>query len=75
MTRDLRKYVRQTNLRLIAGGLVLLFIVGDGLIFLFFGPSAAVTGLLCLAAGMTPVLLVTLILLLLDWITKRANRD
>jgi hypothetical protein len=75
MTRDLRKYVRQTNLRLIAGGLVLLFVVGDGLIFLFFGPSAAVTGLLCLAAGMTPVLLVTLILLLLDWITKRANRD
>ena len=27
MTRDLRKYVRQTNLRLIAGALVLLFVV------------------------------------------------
>jgi TM2 domain-containing membrane protein YozV len=75
MTRDLRKYVRQTNLRLIAGGLILLFVVGDGLIYLFYGASAAVLGLLCLLAGLTPVVLVTLIILLLDWITKRANHD
>jgi energy-converting hydrogenase Eha subunit E len=75
VTRDLRKYARQTNLRLIAGALVLLFIVGDGLIFLFYGSSAAMMGLLCVLAGMTPVMLVALILLLLDWITKRANRD
>jgi hypothetical protein len=75
MTRDLRKYVRQTNFHLIAGALVLLFIVGDGLIYLFYGSSAAVMGLLCLLTGMTPVVLVVLIILLLDWITKRANPD
>lgn len=75
MTRDLRKYVRQTNVHLIAGALILLFVVGDGLIYLFYGASAAVMGLLCLFVGLTPVLLVTLIILLLDWITKRANRD
>ncbi len=75
MTRDLRKYVRQTNFQLIAGALILLFIIGDGLIYLFYGSSAAVLGLLCLLAGMTPVVLVALLLLLLDWITKRANRD
>lgn len=75
MTRDLRKYVRQTNFRLVAGALVLLFVVGDGLIFLIYGTSAAVMGLLCLLAGMTPVVLVLLSLLLLEWITKRANRD
>ena len=75
MTRDLRKYVRQTNLRLIAGALILLFVVGDGLIYLFYGSNAAVMGFLCLLAGMTPVILVVLIILLLDWITKRANRD
>jgi len=75
MTRDLRKYVRQTNFRLIAGALVLLFIVGDGLIYLFYGSSAAVMGLLCLLTGMTPVVLVVLSILLLDWITKRANPD
>jgi hypothetical protein len=75
MSRDLRKYTRQTNIRLIVGALILLFFVGDGLIYLFYGGSAALTGLLCLLAGMTPVLLVVLIILLLDWITKHVNRD
>ncbi len=75
MSRDLRKYTRQTNLRLIAGALILLFIVGDGLIYLFYGFSAAVTGFLCLLGGLTPVALVALIILLLDWVTKHVNRD
>jgi hypothetical protein len=75
MTRDLRKYVRQTNIRLIAGGLTLLFIVGDGLIYLIYGTGAAITGLLCLLAGMIPVGLVIIIMLVLDWIAKRANPD
>jgi len=75
VTRDLRKYIHQTNIRLIAGGLILLFIVGDGLIYLFFGSGAAVIGLLCLLGGMVPVLLVVLIMVLLDWIAKRANPD
>jgi hypothetical protein len=75
VSRDLRKYIQQTNFRLIVGAFIILFIVGDGLIYLFYGFSAAVTGLLCLLAGMTPVVLVTLIILLLDWITKHVNRD
>ena len=75
MSRDLRKYVRQTNIRLIGGALVLLFVVGDGLIYLIYGAGAAVTGLLCLLGGMIPVALVVLIMMLLDWIAKRANPD
>jgi hypothetical protein len=75
MSRDLRKYIRQTNIRLIVGALILLFIVGDGLIYLFYGFSAAVTGFLCLFAGMVPVALIVIIILLLEWITKRVNRD
>ncbi len=75
MTRDLRKYVHQTNLRLIAGALVLLFIVGDGLIYLIYGKGPALMGLLCLLAGMMPVVLVVLVMLLLDWIAKRADRE
>jgi hypothetical protein len=75
MTRDLRKYVRQTNFRLIIGALVLLFVVGDGLIYLFYGSSAALLGLVCLLAGMTPVMLVVLVILLLDWIGKIVNRE
>jgi hypothetical protein len=75
MTRDLRKYTRQTNVRLIAGALLLLFIVGDGLIYLFYGKGAAILGLLCLLGGMIPVVLTMLVLLLLDWIRKRVDRD
>jgi len=75
MGRDLRKYVRQTNIRLFGGALVLLFVVGDGLIFWRYGAGAAVTGLLCLLGGMIPVALVVLIMMLLDWIAKRANPD
>jgi hypothetical protein len=75
MSRDLRKYGRQTNIRLIAGALVLLFIVGDGLIYIIYGSSAAVMGILCLLAGMVPVLLTIFVLILLDWIRKRADHD
>ena len=75
MTRDLRKYVRQTNLHLIIGALLLLFLVGDGLIYLFYGSSAAVLGFLCLLAGLVPVGIVILIILFLDWIAKRSNHD
>ena len=75
MTRDLRKYTRQTNVRLIVGALLLLFIVGDGLIYFLYGGGAAVMGLLCLLAALVPVGLTALVLLLMDWIRKRADRD
>jgi hypothetical protein len=75
MSRDLRKFARQTNVRLIVGALLLLFIVGDGLIYIIYGPGAAVTGLLCLLGGLVPVGLTMLALLLLDWITRHANRE
>jgi hypothetical protein len=75
MTRDLRKYARQTNVRLAVGGLLLLFIVGDGLIFLIYGGGAALIGLLCLLAGLFPILIIVLVMIILDWIAKRANQD
>jgi len=75
MSRDLRRWNRQTTIRLIAGGLILLFIVGVGLIFLIYGPTSAISSILCLAAGMVPVGLIILILWVLDWIVKRADRD
>jgi hypothetical protein len=75
MSRDLRKYARQTNFRLLVGAIAVLFIVGDGLIYFFYGRSAALTGLICLLVAMFPVLLILLILLLLDWIRKRADRS
>jgi hypothetical protein len=75
MSRDLRKYASQTTVRLIGGALLVLFVVGIGLIYLIYGKSAALFGLLCLLAGMIPVVLIVLILLLLDWIRKRADHD
>ena len=75
MSRDLRKYAHQTNVRLIAGALVVLFIIGDGLIYLIYGGGAALTGILCLLAGMIPVVLTILVLFLFQWIQKRADRD
>jgi hypothetical protein len=73
--RDLRRYASQTNVRLIAGALVLLFLVGDGLILVIYGPSAAVMGLICLGAGLLPVVLIVFFLWLMDWVVKHANRD
>jgi hypothetical protein len=73
MSRDLRKYASQTTFQLIIGALLVLFIVGDGLIYFIYGKSAALMGILCLLAGMIPVVLIVLILLIFDWIRKRAD--
>lgn len=75
MTRDLRKYARQTNIRLAVGAVLILLIVGTGLIYFIYGPGAAVTGLLCLLAGLSPIALIVLSLAILDWIQKRADRS
>lgn len=74
MSRDLRKYASQTNTRLIVGALALLFVVGDGLIYLFYGRGAAFMGLLCLMAGIVPIALTLIVLALLNWISKHADR-
>ena len=75
MTRDLRKYAQQTNVQLGAGALLVLFIIGDGLIYLIYGKGAAMMGLICLLAGVAPILIIALFMVLLNWIVKRANRD
>jgi hypothetical protein len=75
MSRDMRKYSRQTTIGLIIGGLLLLFIVGGGLIYLIYGQSAALSGLGCLLFGLVPIGIISFILWLLGWISKRANPD
>ncbi len=75
MSRDLRKYARQTNVRLLIGFLILLFLIGDGLIYVFYGRGAALVGLLCLGAGLVPLVLIAVILWGMEWFLKRANRE
>jgi hypothetical protein len=72
--RDLRSYARQTNTRLVIGGLCLLFVVGLGLIYVFYGSRAALLGFLCLVLGLAPLVLIWLALLTVEWVTKRADR-
>ena len=72
--RDLRKYAQQTNLRLIVGAVLLLFVVGDGLIYLIYGPQSALMGLICLGIGLAPIGLILLSFMIIDWVVKRANR-
>jgi len=73
--RDLRKYAQQTDRRLIVGGLLILFVVGDGLIYLFYGHQAALAGLICLLIGLIPLVLIWISLALISWLVRRANRE
>jgi hypothetical protein len=75
MSKDLRRYAKQTNTRLILGGISILLILGDGLIYVFYGRGPAMMGLVCLLAGLFPLLLIWLALAGLEWFSKRANRD
>jgi hypothetical protein len=74
MKRDLREYTKQTNRRLIAGALFLLFVVGGGLIWHFYGGAGAGLGVLCLLAGLAPIALILGIFSIMDWILKNAGR-
>ena len=73
MARDLRKYAKQTNLRLLLGFFGLFLFIGLGLIYLFYGRNAAIMGLICTGAALLPAVLVWLILWLLGIIVKKAN--
>ena len=75
VNRDLRRYARQTRTRLLAGLFLLLFLLGDGLIYLFYGRNAALMGLLCLLGALVPVAIIILILAIIDRIVKHANPD
>ena len=73
MIRDLRKYAQQTTFRLVLGGILLLFIVGDGLIYLFYGRQAATLGLICLVVGLAPLIFIWAAMAVIEWIVKKAN--
>jgi hypothetical protein len=73
--RDLRRYARQTNYRLLVGGIALLYLVGGGLIYLIYGRAALVSGLVCITTGLIPVILVYVFLAAMGWIAKKANEE
>ena len=71
MSRDLRRHAAQTNRRLILGGIAILFLVGDGLIYIFYGKQAAMLGLVCLIAGLAPLGLIWGALWFIGWVAGK----
>jgi len=75
LSRDLRKFAQNTNLRLAIGFVVILFVVGDGLIYLVYGPRAAILGGLCILGGLSPIFLIAGLMFFIDRIVKKANDE
>jgi len=73
LSRDLRKFSRDTNVRLALGAFILLFVVGIGLIWAIYGQGAAGMGFLCLLAALAPIVLILAIFLAIEWILGRAR--
>jgi hypothetical protein len=74
LSKDLRKYSRETNVRLALGAFILLFVVGTALIWVFYGQGAAGMGLVCLLATLFPIILILAIFVAMEWILKNAGR-
>lgn len=68
--RDLRKFARQTQNRLVIGLLLLVATVGIILIYFLYGKSAALFGLLCLGGVILLIFLIIGVLLLLEILAK-----
>lgn len=74
MPKDLNKYTSETIRRLVYGTLIILFTVGLGLIWLFYGAGAAGMGFLCLVGASLPVLLVIGVIFGMDFFMKRIDK-
>ena len=63
------RYRRQTQVRLIVGGMLILLIVGGGLVWLLYGLAAAITVVTCLLGAVGLMGLLWLILAVLErWV-------
>ena len=72
-TTDLSAYQRDTERRLILGGVALLFLVGGGLVLLLYDLGALAGAWLCLGAMALPVAAVIGAVWLFDWLGR--DRD
>jgi len=71
---DLRKYASQTKYRLVLWFILLIFSVGIGLIWWFYGRNAALLGFLCLLGAGIPIGLIAVFLLGLDLMVKKPGK-
>ena len=66
-------YASQTRFRIVLWFILILFIVGLGLIWFFYGRIAAITGFFCLLGAGIPIGLIAIFLLGLDAIVKKTE--
>lgn len=66
-----RAHRARTDRNLLLGFFALLFIVGGGLIWYFYGASAAALGVVCIALGAILTGLVALLMVGLQWLSDR----
>ena len=71
--KDLREYTKETNVRLVLGAFILLFVVGVALIWAIYGGNAAGLAFTCLLAALFPVILILFIFVGIEWILKHAR--
>ncbi len=74
MKRDLRQYSESTTLRLIVGGIAIIFLIGLLLIGIFYGVSSAIFGLICLASALFPIGLIVLAIFLIKRFVEDQNK-
>lgn len=67
---DLRRYRTLTDRNLLIGFFAVLFIVGGGLILLFYGPGGLTTGLLCMGGGAIIAGLLVLVTFGFEWLSR-----
>jgi len=50
-------------------------VVGLGLIYLFYGKGAVLTGLLCIIGGLIPIVLIFFFLFIIDKIVEKNRKE
>lgn len=73
MIRDLRKYAKQTNVRLFIGFFAILLVVGEGLIYWFYGKYAALMGLTGIGLCVSPLILIGLAMWGIELMVKKSR--
>lgn len=73
--RDLRKFARSTQWRLVVGFLIILVAIGDGLIWYFYGTQALQLALVCNITALIPVLLIVIALWLLEKLLRSTDNE
>jgi len=73
MPNNIRSYANQTKFHMVIWFFIILFVVGLGLIWFFYGARSALLGFLCLLGTLIPIGLISLFLFGLDKVVKKQD--